>query len=312
MRSVLSRIFVLKCGSGRHWVTKFTQELPALFGFAKWQSLSAVSGMMANQSNPVLLGFISSPSGLAHFNVAARLEQAISAIFIKLSDVLLPHFGSMKDEADEKLSRHFLISAFVMSCLGSLLMGPMIIWAEPVMSLWVGEEFGALGGFQLRVLATGGLINMAGAVFTMFAIGTGRVELVSRVVLEYALVTVTLSGAVILWLGATYAGVGLVLGGIFSVGRRWQVSCKFISGHSRRASAMITLLPVTVAIVLSYMLLLLDPPMALSWFGLLWRYGATSFTIFGSIVLIFSCTYEGRKVQSQVLSVCWASITKNK
>lgn len=304
MRSAIGCIFYRNSGLILYRSKKLLNALSAILEFTKWQGTSAVSGIIVNQSNPVLLGFLAPPSVLAHFNVAARLEQAISAVFTRFSEVLLPHFGYMRDDTAERLSHHFLISSFVISSLGSLLMAPMIPWSEAVMSLWIGKEFGEAGGLQLRVLATGGLINMAGAVFTFFALGTGRVELAARIVVQYAIVTVTLSVTIITLFGAYYAGVGLVLGSIFNVVRRWQVGREFLAGHSQGTIVMLTLWPMALAIVLSYLLVLLDITMPESWFGLLWRYCATSCAILGAIVITLSGMHEGRKIQSQVFSIC--------
>lgn len=297
------RIFSVSFGSLLPNVRRPATELATLLSFARWQGSSAVSGIVVNQSNPLLIGFLAPPLVLAHFNVAARLEQAISAVFIKFAEVLLPHFGYMKDDTPERLGHHFLASSFVISVLGSLLMGPMISLSTAVMSLWIGQEFATAGGFQLRFLATGGLINMAGAVFTLFALGTGRVELAARIVVEYALVTVASSITVIVLLGAHYAGLGLVLGSIFSVGRRWQVGRQFLVGHSQGTSAMLTLWPVTVAIVISYFTVFLEVPMPRSWFGLFWHYGASSTAIFAVIMITVFFTNEGRKVQLQIFSI---------
>lgn len=303
MRSEITSIARSNFNAKRSSFKNSAVEFRQLFAFAKWQGASATAGIMVNQSNPLLLGFLSSPTMLAHFNVAARLEQAVTAAFGKLSEVLLPHFGQMAGESSERLGRHFVVASFIMSCAGALLMGPMIAWSQPILSLWINPEFGDAGQMQLRFLATWGLVNMTGSVFTMYALGTGHVADAARIVLQYAVLAVALSAAMIWIAGPQFASLGLVMASIFNAWRRWNVGRTFIEGHARVESGLLTVAPALVAIIAGYFLASVDSLMPESWLGLLWRYAATSIAIFVAIMLAVSLSKEGRKLLANIISI---------
>ncbi len=262
--------------------------------FAKWQSLSAVVGIFANQANILTLGLFAHPIAVAHFNIAARLEQALSAVCLKFSEVLLPHFGQTRDNPVEKIRRHYLHASFLISFFGAAVMGPTIALSSSILNIWLGPEYWKDGALQLRVLVCSGLINFAGSVFSMFGLGTGRIESTSKIIVHYSLLAASLTVLLIMLFGASLAGVGLIIAASWSAWMRVEAAQGFLKGTSRAQIAAVALGPVMVAIAVGFIGTWVFPTPTSNGLQLVARYILASTVISLSILAVFSLTRSGR------------------
>ncbi len=224
----------------------------SLLRFGRWQVVSQVTGTIGNQIDRYALAALASPVVIGQFNAANRLQEAGYSVVMKAAEVLFPRFGSISHEEEEKRLRLFLVASWAVAVFSGVVLGPLVVVAEPLMRIWAGPEAAAGGAFLLQVLTIGGMVGCGSGVFTYQLMGTGKTGVLAAVSFGYSVITVIVSIAVLVSFGARAAGFGLVLASVIRVGVALLYSKYWSFPGSRWADLLAsTVLPIAASIAVS-------------------------------------------------------------
>jgi O-antigen/teichoic acid export membrane protein len=148
-------------------------------------------------------------------------------IVSSLFSPLLPAVSSMQTtstpaqigEVNIRVSRY---CALVL-CMLAL---PLLIFAFPLLSLWVGRDYAARSSMFLQILVLGNLIRQLGYPYSLIVIATGRQHLATFASVAEAVVNIVLSVWLASKIGAVGVAAGTLVGAFVSLGLHLAVSMR--------------------------------------------------------------------------------------
>jgi len=292
-------------------------HLSSLFSFGKWQGLSQLAGNISNQADRYLLGVFATPIMIGHYNAANRLQEAAYAFTMKCAEVLFPYFSADEHRGDGQASRAFLLASWIVTTLSVAVLGPIVAVSDALMRLWVGAESAVGdGGLLLRTLVVGGIIGCGSNVFTYFAMGRGRTDLLASLSWAYSLVTISGTYFFMKYLGPQSAGAGLLLASLVRVALSLWWTPALVMGARRdlRALGAAVVLPILTGTTLGYLLHesggLFGFDFADSWFVISAQYLLLVVTFIGVLSAATSLTSGGRDILGQLRTVAAALLRR--
>lgn len=275
-----------------------------LLSFGSWQGLSALSGLGASQVNPVFLGLLGAPVQLAHYNIAARLEQAATSILTKLFEVLLPHFGGLSKEDKGIFHNQYLVTTWLIGVASAAIMVPLSVLAGPILALWINSQVAVDGAPVLRILLIWGLLNLANTSFNYLLLATGGAARLAKINLLYGAIAIMSTVMIGVLAGPMYAPYGLVFAAIVSFFLK-LVGIKQLIGmpQSVLLLAVRTLLPATTGFLTAFGLSGLMPSQSLGWVGLIGTYTALGICVLLSNFLLVSIRAQDRWLLRPILTL---------
>ncbi len=274
----------------------FKSGAVALLRFGRWQSVSHLVGTLSNQIDRYMLASLASPVLIGQFNAANRLQEAAYLLVVKAGEVLFPRFGATSTDRVDKRLKLFLLGSWAVTSLGGLVLGPVIILAEPLMRLWAGEETAQGGALLLQVLTLGGLIGLGSNVFTYYLMGIGQTGILAAIATAYSVLTIMLSIMALLIFGPLAAGVGLVIASALRVALA-MFWCQFKTFPTATWADLFgsTVVPLLASIGLAVPLAILAPVESIrTWWQLILAFPPAVILVAATLSLTNSTTRFGR------------------
>lgn len=184
----------------------------SLLAFGSWVTLSNVLGPILLYLDRLLISSVLSMSMLAYYHASYEIATRLWIVPFSLFTALFPAFSALRfDENRETIGRIFAHAVKSSFLLTMPLVLVLVMFADGLLTLWLGEEFARHGTGVLRILALGVLFNSLGWVPYAFTMGLGRPDIQFKIILlELPL----------------YAGLAAILimrGGIEGVAIAWVV-----------------------------------------------------------------------------------------
>jgi O-antigen/teichoic acid export membrane protein len=161
-------------------------------------------------------GFYAIANGPANFMLAL-----VSSAF----GPLLPAVSSMQSSATPirignlciKMTRYCALFLFVLGL-------PLLFFAYPVLSLWVGKQYAAQSALYLEVLVLCNMVRQLASPYVLVVVATGKQHLATIGAILEALVNVTLSIWLVQRIGAVGVAIGTLIGAFVGLGMHLLVS----------------------------------------------------------------------------------------
>lgn len=113
------------------------------------------------------------------YSVSATLIAFLAGIQYAVFGVIMPHAAALEAHQDAQALGNLLIRSTKIGILMLLVMGlPLIIYAAPLIRIWIGPQFELLGGSILIILVTANMLRLTGAPYSSILIGAGQQRLV--------------------------------------------------------------------------------------------------------------------------------------
>lgn len=292
-------------------------NLSSLFSFGRWQALSQLAGNISNQADRYLLGVFATPMMIGYYNAANRLQEAAYAFTMKCTEVLFPYFSANEHRAEGQRSDDFLLSSWIVTTLSVSVLGPIVALSDILMRLWVGTESASQnGGLLLRTLVVGGIIGCGSNVFTFFAMGRGRTDLLASFSWVYSLVTIAGTYLFMKYMGPPSAGVGLVLASFVRVALSlWWTPDLALGGRRELGSlGVAVVLPIMTATTLGYLLHASGGMFGFCfcdfWLGIMVQYLLLFFLFISVLSAMTALTVSGRRLLGQLWIVAAALLRR--
>ena len=111
-------------------------------------------GTAQTQLAPLLIGLLLGPLGVGTYDAVSRLPRAIKAVLGLLSSTVLPVASRLESAADTKGMRRLGHAGVLVT--GIVALPPVaaaMVYSEPLLRLWIGEEFSHLWAWQSLMFA---------------------------------------------------------------------------------------------------------------------------------------------------------------
>lgn len=234
-------------------------ELASLARFGGWLTISGVMAPLLLYLDRFVIAALLSSTAVAWYATPFDAVTKLLLVAVSLGTVLFPAFSTpLEEDAPERWqlfhrSVRFLVAAmFPLSCL-------LILFADPILKLWVGEQFSTHSTMVLQLLTIGVFLNSLATVpYTLIQAG-GRpdltaklhiAELIPYLTVLYALaVGLGLNGAALAWLARVMVDCAALM---------WLT--RKVVGYEHRAMREVVALTVMPTLVLGAAIL--TPPSA--------------------------------------------------
>jgi O-antigen/teichoic acid export membrane protein len=276
-------------------------EMNSVMEFVRWNGISGLAGMLANQIDALVIGAIGSASALGGFNIASRLQQASYMGFAKGSDVLLPYFARLQSKPIEHHSLRFQTACWVTGTFGAMIMAPLLPLSDSLLMLWVGPENLQTGGGMLRTQVMCGLVGTASSVFWHYAMSAGYLSQLARISIMHSLISIALTVTLVPVMGVAAAGAGVLVAGMARYCFQIKaVRLNFGLNLSLMEVVLPSLLPFSVGVGVAVQVYWVGMVKVVNWFQLACAYGMLSMVVLFAIIVLSLLTGQGRVIIANV------------
>jgi Membrane protein involved in the export of O-antigen and teichoic acid len=179
-----------------------------LWGYCLSLSIWSFSMLLVNGFDLILVGRFEF-GAVTPFSVSSTLITFLAGVQTAVFGVIMPHAAELHaQEFPEQLGR-LLIKATRLGVLLLLDTGlPLVVFAAPIINLWIGPQFAQTGGSIMTILVIANMIRLIGTPYASILIGTGQQRLVIMGPLMEGVTNLIFS----IGLGLKFGAIGVALG----------------------------------------------------------------------------------------------------
>ena len=149
-----------------------------LFGYCFSLSIWSFSMLLVNGFDLILVGRFQF-SAVTPYSVSATLITFLAGVQIAIFGVIMPHAAELHAQENPTALGKLLIKTTRLGLLILLLNGlPLIVFATPIIKVWIGVEFAKTGGTLLAILVAANIVRLIGTPYASILLGTGQQRLV--------------------------------------------------------------------------------------------------------------------------------------
>jgi O-antigen/teichoic acid export membrane protein len=143
------------------------------------------------------------------YSVAASLTTFIGGALFAVVNVMMPHAAGLHAKGDANGLGRLVVTATRLSVLLLVFICmPAVIYAGPILKVWIGQRYVQSGAPILIVLVLANFVRLIGAAYSVVLVAAGQHSLVKVSPLTEGITNLIAS----LVLGATLGGIGVALG----------------------------------------------------------------------------------------------------
>lgn len=161
-------------GAMRLWTRA---QLVAMLKYGGWVTLGAMVGMVLVFSDRFLIGAVLGAVAVTIYAVPLDATRRIAVIADALANALFPRLAVSDAEESRQLTRQAVGALYA---IATPPVAVLIVLADPLMRLWLGEEIGAQSAPLLQILAIAGWANIFAKVPYARLQAQGRPDLVAK------------------------------------------------------------------------------------------------------------------------------------
>lgn len=148
-------------------------------------------------------------SAVTPYSVAASLITLVSGLLFAGVNVIMPHAATLHATERSREMGALVVSSTRFSVFLLILTGiPVLIYAAPIIHLWIGQRYVAAGAPLLQVLIIANIVRLVGAPYSVILVAAGQHSYIKISPLAEALTNFLAS----VLLGHFYGGMGVALG----------------------------------------------------------------------------------------------------
>jgi O-antigen/teichoic acid export membrane protein len=189
-----------------------------LYEYCLGLTIMSFSMLLVTGFDLVLVGHFDF-AAVTPYSVAASMITLISGLLYAVINVIMPHAASLHArESGSELGR-LIVSSTRLSVLLLVLTGmPILIYAGPIMRLWIGQQYVAAGAPLLAILIVANIIRLVGAPYSIVLISAGQQSYIKVSPLAEGISNLFVSVVLGYYLGALGIALGTLVGSLVGVG----------------------------------------------------------------------------------------------
>jgi len=156
---------------------------------------------------------------LTEYSVAASLITFMSGLLYAVLSVIMPYAATLHAREDAKGLGELTITATRLSVLVLFLTGiPLLIYAAPILRVWIGSQFVRTGRPILIVLVVANIVRLIGASYSTIVIAAGQQRYIKISPLSEGISNLAASVLLGYWYGAIGVALGTLVGAFVGLG----------------------------------------------------------------------------------------------
>lgn len=196
-------------------VTK--QMVRELLGYCSSLAVWSFSTLLVTGLDLILVGRFDF-GAVAVYSASAVLITFLGGLQTALFGVIMPHSATLHANGDAKALGELLLRSTKLAVLFLLLTGlPLIVYAGPTISMWLGARYAINGANILIVLVIGNMIRLVCVPYASILLGTGQQHLIVMGPLAEGVTNLVASVVLGMRFGALGVAWGTCLGAIVAV-----------------------------------------------------------------------------------------------
>jgi O-antigen/teichoic acid export membrane protein len=145
-----------------------------LYGYCFGLTVMSFSMLLVTGFDLVLVGHFQF-AAVAPYSVAASMITLISGLLYAIINVIMPHAASLHARKNAEEMGGLVVSSTRLSVLLLVLTGiPILIYAGPIMRLWIGQRYVSVGAPLLAILILANIIRLIGAPYSVVLVAAGQ------------------------------------------------------------------------------------------------------------------------------------------
>ncbi|MFN7724487.1 MAG: lipopolysaccharide biosynthesis protein [Rubrivivax sp.] len=174
-----------------------------LVGFSAFAFLSRLAALTYTHADKLLIGHRVGTAAVAYYAVPSTLANRVMFLVFRLSGVMFPHASALAAQGRlDELREQYLLGSRFLFLLNGLIAVLLAMLAQPLLTLWVGEEFARQGAAVLALVALAQWVDSLTNLPSMVNDGLGHPRVTGLSALARALV-----GLALVWVGVGWGGI---------------------------------------------------------------------------------------------------------
>ena len=179
-----------------------------LSGYSFSLTVWSFSMLLVNGFDLLLVGRFDF-AAVTPYSVSATLITFLAGVQNAIFGVIMPHAAQLHAQQNSVALGNLLVKTTKLGVLLLLLTGlPLIVFAVPLIKIWIGSQFAQAGGRILVVLVIANMVRLTAVPFASILIGTGQQRLVVFTPLMEGITNLAFS----IVLGWKYGAIGVAWG----------------------------------------------------------------------------------------------------
>lgn len=248
--------------------------LGPLASFSGFAYLSRLATLAYAQGDKLIIGALAGMSALTYYAIPFMLANRVYGLSYRLSSVLLPAASSLAAMKQlERMQELYLYSARYIFYINAVLTLVLVSVAHEVLLYWISPAMAATGSLILVLVALGNLLDSLTNAPSLVNDGLGNPKVTGMFAFSRAVLGVSGSFALVLWLGLVGAAVSQLAVSIV------MVTAFLVYVHGRTV-------PVKLSLFLKVVLLPNLPFLLAQLLFAVFRYGSEAFSLVQAAELI--------------------------
>ncbi len=197
-------------------------------------SVWSLAMLMINGLDMTLVGYFDYKN-LSYYGTAASLVLFISGLQGTIFAVLMPNAAALAARDNSKKLGEMLATSTRLGVILLLFTGiPLITFAEQILTIWIGKEYGVNGAILLKTLVIANIIRLSTAPYASLLVGTGQQRLVLITPFIEGFTNLIASMLIAKNMGAVGVAMGTIVGScvclsshiLYNIPRTKLIACK--------------------------------------------------------------------------------------
>jgi O-antigen/teichoic acid export membrane protein len=229
-RALLSAILSVGCLRS-HWIRPDRSEPDErawFFTMTRSMAVNKQLGTAQTQLAPLLIGLLLGPLGAGTYDALNRLPRAIKAVLGLLSSTVLPVASRLESAADTKGMRRLGHAGVLVT--GIVALPPVaasMVYSEPLLRLWIGEEFSHMWVWQSLMFAIPAMSVLLSFSGTALLVRPSAMSAMNRLTILQVLLQFTLALLAVRWLNER----AFILGQVFAAAVTFVPQMRLVSNE---------------------------------------------------------------------------------
>jgi O-antigen/teichoic acid export membrane protein len=189
-----------------------------LYGYCFGLTIMSFSMLLVSGFDLVVVGHFQF-SVVTPYSVAASMIMLISGLLYAIVNVLMPHAATLHAADRPRELGQLVIKSTQLSVLLLVLSGiPILLYAGPIMRVWIGQRYVAAGTPLLQILIVANIIRLIGAPYSVILIAAGQQSYIKISPLAEGISNFAVSIALAFFLGGMGVALGTLFGSFIGIG----------------------------------------------------------------------------------------------
>jgi O-antigen/teichoic acid export membrane protein len=188
-----------------------------LLGYCFGLTVMSFSMLLVTGFDLILVGRFQF-NAVTAYSVSAAMITFVAGVLSAVLNVMMPHAAALHARQNpEELGRLVILSTQVGVILLIFTGIPPLIYAAPILKLWIGQQYVQMGQPILEVLLIANMIRLVGLPYAVVLISAGQQRLIKISPLTEGITNLIASVILGATMGAIGVALGTLIGSVFSV-----------------------------------------------------------------------------------------------